>query len=110
MGADNVVVFPGRRPPQGASGRRMRTDWPAKIKFHDSAVTCTVADISPKGAKLRVLTVPEAGSRVWLSLDSAAPIAAEVAWRRHAQIGLRFVAEQRWVAHLQARCPFAWTR
>ena len=110
MGADNVLLFPGRRRKPAVAGRRMRTDWPAEIKFHDSALRCTVADISPEGAKLQSLTLPEAGSRVWLSLDSTPLIAAEVAWRRHAHIGLRFIAEQRWVAHLQARCPFAWSR
>jgi hypothetical protein len=108
MAGKTVLLFPEQR--RTGARRRMRTQWPAEIQFRDSALACTVADISPTGAKLRLFTVPVTGSRVWLSLERTAPIPAEIAWRRQSQIGLRFLAEQRWVAALQAACPFAWSR
>jgi hypothetical protein len=114
MTADNVLPF--RRPPGkfALSARRMRANWPAELELHAgrsrNRLKCTVADISTAGARVRLMALPDAGSHVLLSIAGNRTIPAEVAWRRNYHIGLRFLEEQGWIAQVQARCPFAWSR
>lgn len=103
-----------RRPAGAApsSGRRLRTDWPAKITGDGKTVECAVLDVSGSGAKIRVEHLPEGLSELSLVLDARDTLPATIVWQRRNQIGLSFPEEQEWVYEIskQRFDPAAWLR
>jgi hypothetical protein len=92
--------------------RRLRADWPAELRVKGSRIPCSIVDISSTGASLRIEYVPEGDIPVWLVVDKMPPIAAESAWRKRHQLGIRFLEPQAWVRELtDSRFdPAAWIR
>jgi hypothetical protein len=95
-----------------AEGRRHSADWPAELRFPHARLPCTVVDISSSGASVRIGTLPQDVSSLWLIVGSMRPIAGALVWRRRERVGLRFLQEQQWVVDLLAERfdPAAWLR
>ena len=100
-----------RRPATAnAALRRLRANWPAELRVKGSRIPCSIIDISSSGASLRIEYVPDGDVPVWLVVDKRPPIAAETAWRKRQQLGIRFLEQQDWVRELTGRRfdPAAW--
>ena len=92
--------------------RRLRANWPAELRIKGSRIPCSIVDISSTGASLRIDYVPEADLPVSLVVDKMSPIAAETAWKKRGQLGIRFLEEQTWVREVTDKRfdPAAWIR
>lgn len=113
MGKTSGNVRSLRRPAGEAAntGRRLRANWPAELRTDDGTrLKCTVIDLSSAGARLQVEGEIGEARHARLLIDNLPPVAAEMAWRKRDQVGLRFREEQRWVLELYARRfdPAAW--
>ena len=100
-----------RRPAGGeGSARRVRTNWPARIKVGSRRTSCTVIDMSGAGACLSSTDRLDHGDPLWLVIDRFPPISATVAWRNRDRVGLRFREDQDWFArvHKQRFDATAW--
>lgn len=67
---------------------------PARILSNagNAVRTCSVSDLSPSGATLRLAEPTAAGRRFALLIDGeAAPRQCELAWSAPAELGVRFV-------------------
>jgi hypothetical protein len=100
-----------RRSAAGENGpRRVRTNWPARIKAGSRRASCTVIDMSGAGACLSCTGRLEQGDPMWLVIDRFPPISATVAWRNRDRAGVRFRENQDWFARVQKQRfdPAAW--
>jgi hypothetical protein len=101
MAGDDIRPLRGRFNELLSSSRRWKANWPAHLVWAGYEVPCVIADISGRGAKVRIEAFPEQGTAVYLIVDNMRPIAAEVAWRCRGEGGLRFDELQQWVLTLQ---------
>jgi hypothetical protein len=102
---DAPNVRPLRRPAKNLASAdgRLRVDWPAEIRCGGKIFPCTVVDISIAGAQLQSEGFPDQPGKLWLVLEKAGAIPAELAWRREGRLGLRFLREQNWLQGLEAK-------
>jgi hypothetical protein len=110
---DNVRRLRGIAGPAGGPGRRLRANWPAELRAEGGLrIKCIIIDLSGAGARVRLEDELGDVRHVRLVIGTLPPIAATLAWRTLAEVGLRFAAEQGWVLDLCAQRfdPAAWLR
>ncbi len=109
---ENVRPLRGFYDKSTAGGRRLRANWPAELRFDGVRLRCSVIDISPAGACVRVERMRDPTSQGRLVVADLLPIVVEVAWRRQNHVGLRFIEAQHWVADACAERfdPAAWLK
>jgi hypothetical protein len=98
------------RRPVGRNGflhRRRPTKWLAQLHTAADESPCIVEDFSASGARLRVALAVAVGEAVTLTVGTAAPINARIAWRRGERLGLDFGGIQLPVAGLLMRAARA---
>lgn len=103
-----------RRPANvgSSAGRRLRANWPAKIKAGPTRSPCTLIDVSSTGACIALDRAVEEDVPFWLTIEKMAPISATIVWRKGCHVGLRFLDEQQWISetYKQRFDPAAWLR
>jgi len=73
---------------------RHKALWWAEIELATGRLSCSVFDLSPGGAKLRVGRPIAEKERLTLSIPPYGQFSGEVAWSRDAQIGIQFASEE----------------
>ncbi len=68
--------------------------WWAEIELATGRLSCSVFDLSPGGAKLRVGRPIAAKERLTLVIPPFGQFAGEVAWSADAHIGIQFASEE----------------
>jgi PilZ domain len=63
---------------------------PVQIRTARGTFPCILEDISVAGARLNIGAAPVPGTHVFLLLDDYGTVAARIAWRRNAHLGLNF--------------------
>ncbi len=87
-------LLPSNQQPhiEGRRSRRQRVLLPGKIVFERAmrTVDCMVRDLSPTGARLRLLSPEMLPSRFYLiDFRQSAAFEAEVEWRRPSELGVK---------------------
>ena len=100
MPSEDIRPLRGRFNELLVSSRRWKASWPAYLTWSGHEASCMIADISRRGARIRAVGSLDAGTRLYLLIDSVRPIAAVVAWRRDGEAGLCFEEPQQWVLNL----------
>jgi len=77
-----------------ADPAHQRPHWHGVVTAGQTRVDCEVVDLSPGGAKLRMLgEFPFFSPRLWLMTDFLGPIPARLAWEHDGLVGLRFIPD-----------------
>jgi hypothetical protein len=71
---------------------RYKATWWAEIELPTGRLTCTVFDLSPGGARLRVTRAIAEDEEVTLVIPPFGRFAAQVIWSGDACIGIRFAS------------------
>jgi hypothetical protein len=72
--------------------------WSGHLAFGDQVIACLIVNISSGGAMVRTDEAGVCATTVTLSNSRIGELAAEVRWRRHDELGLRFLDDHEAVA------------
>jgi hypothetical protein len=72
--------------------------WSGHLAFGDQVITCLIVNISSTGAMVRTDEAGVCATTVTLRNPRIGELAAEVRWRRHDELGLKFLDDDEAVA------------
>lgn len=79
------------QPGRNRRSKRLPIYWPTTLVEGDLRRSCTIADLSRLGARLRVVTPPPPRTRVMLIDERVGALEATVMWSRGDEAGVEFL-------------------